>query len=47
MSLRAFILGSSLLLARPVLAREYRPPANLSGSDYGSSSGVSWTFGNR
>jgi hypothetical protein len=24
-----------------------RPPANLSGSDYGSSSGLSWTFGNR
>jgi hypothetical protein len=22
-----------------------RPPANLSGSDYGSSSGLSWTFG--
>jgi hypothetical protein len=24
-----------------------RPPANFSGSDYGSSSGLSWTFGNR
>lgn len=24
-----------------------RPPEDLSGSDYGSSSGVSWTFGNR
>jgi hypothetical protein len=24
-----------------------RPPDNLSGSDYGSSSGLSWTFGNR
>jgi hypothetical protein len=24
-----------------------RPPANLSGSDYGSSSGISWKFGNR
>ncbi len=22
-----------------------RPPANFSGSDYGSSSGLSWTFG--
>jgi hypothetical protein len=24
-----------------------RPPATLSGSDYGTSSGLSWTFGNR
>jgi Protein of unknown function, DUF481 len=24
-----------------------RPPDNLSGSDYGSSSGLSWTFGNK
>jgi Protein of unknown function, DUF481 len=24
-----------------------QPPANFSGSDYGSSSGLSWTFGNR
>jgi hypothetical protein len=24
-----------------------RPPGHLSGSDYGSSSGLSWTFGNR
>jgi Protein of unknown function, DUF481 len=24
-----------------------RPPATLTGSDYGSSSGLSWTFGNR
>jgi Protein of unknown function, DUF481 len=24
-----------------------RPPTNLSGSDYGSSSGLSWTFGNK
>jgi hypothetical protein len=24
-----------------------RPPDGLSGSDYGSSSGLSWTFGNR
>jgi hypothetical protein len=24
-----------------------RPPAGLSGSDYGTSSGLSWTFGNR
>jgi len=24
-----------------------RPPAGLAGSDYGTSSGVSWTFGNR
>jgi hypothetical protein len=24
-----------------------RPPNNLSGSDYGSSSGLSWTFGNK
>jgi hypothetical protein len=24
-----------------------RPPPNFSGSDYGSSSGLSWTFGNR
>ena len=24
-----------------------RPPAGLSGSDYGSSTGLSWTFGNR
>ena len=24
-----------------------RPPANFPGSDYGSSSGLSWTFGNR
>ncbi len=24
-----------------------QPPANFSGSDYGTSSGVSWTFGNR
>ena len=24
-----------------------RPPANLPGSDYGTSSGLSWTFGNR
>ena len=24
-----------------------RPPKNLSGSDYGSSSGLSWTFGNK
>ena len=22
-----------------------RPPANFSGSDYGSSSGITWTFG--
>lgn len=24
-----------------------RPPDSLSGSDYGSSSGLSWTFGNK
>ena len=24
-----------------------QPPAGLSGSDYGSSSGLTWTFGNR
>jgi hypothetical protein len=24
-----------------------RPPANFSGSDYGTSSGLGWTFGNR
>jgi len=24
-----------------------QPPPNFSGSDYGSSSGLSWTFGNR
>jgi hypothetical protein len=24
-----------------------RPPTNLSGSDYGSTSGLSWTFGNK
>jgi hypothetical protein len=24
-----------------------RPPDGLSGSDYGSSSGLSWTFGNK
>jgi hypothetical protein len=24
-----------------------RPPHGLSGSDYGSSSGLSWTFGNK
>jgi hypothetical protein len=24
-----------------------RPPNGLSGSDYGSSSGLSWTFGNK
>ncbi len=27
--------------------RDNRPPNNLSGSDYGSSSGLSWTFGNK
>ena len=24
-----------------------RPPANFSGSDYGSTTGLSWTFGNK
>ena len=45
----AFGVGQTKQVRRPDLWRygnwDNRPPANFSGSDYGSSSGLSWTFG--